>query len=287
MNIKYNLLLDTKDDQNMLYYNKLTINHDGTAQLKVYYNGLLRQQPDLDSTRKLKDNKNLERSVRRTRSTIRGYAANNDFEYFITFTFARSEDGFYYNGDKKIDIMKPKNVHKLIKTFHRTIGEYTRRNGLPKMKFLFVLERHKSGHLHVHGLIRDIPPKYLKPSGRLDKSGKEILNVQGWKHGFSTAVKISKASDDANHKVASYITKYMTEDLETLFEKGDRRYYSSKGLGKPLEIYDVSREVLSDLVVEDIYENAFYSENKGYKVYNINFNKESISKLLTELTDMI
>lgn len=213
MEIKYNLLTDTKDEEEKIYYNKLIINHDGKAQLKVYYNGLLRQIPDLNSTRKLKDNKNFERSIRRTRSTIRGYAANNDFEYFITFTFARSEDGFYYNGEEKIDIMKPKNVHKLIKTFHRTVNKYTRRNNLPKMKFLFVLERHKSGHLYVHGLIRDIPPRYLKPSGRLDKSGEEILNVEGWKHGFSTALKIERSSEEANHKIASYITKYITEDL--------------------------------------------------------------------------
>lgn len=281
MNIKYNLLLDTKDDQNMFYYNKLIINHDGKAELKVYYNGLFRQQPELDSTRKLKDNKNLERSVRRSRSKIRSYAANNDFDYFITFTFARNEDGFYYNGDEKIDIMKPKNIHKLIRSFYRTVNMYARRNGLPKMKFLFVLERHKSGHLHVHGLIMDIPSKYLKPSGRLDKGGQEILNVQGWKHGFSTALKINRTSVDANHKIASYITKYMTEDLEKTFEKGDMRYYSSKGLKKPLEIYDVSRELLSELIVEDIYENAFYSENKEYKVFNIHFNKESVTKLLT------
>ena len=149
------------------------------------------------------------------------------------------------------------------------------------MRYLFILERHKTGHLHVHGLIYGIPSSYMVDANRTDKNGSKIYNVKGWQHGFSTAIKIYKEDENSNAKMSRYITKYMTEDLENVFEKGDQRYYASQGLLKPVVVYDLSLEYLNSLGITDITQNPFYAENEDYKVYNIKLDPNIAYNLLT------
>lgn len=280
MIINYDLLLDKVDTTGQFYYNKITINHDGIAELKVFYNGLYIQDPNKEQVKR-NDNENIKRSIRRTRSMVRKYASNNRFDYFVTFTFARNEDGFYYYKGEKYDITKTKVVYELLKTFYRKVNTQARRKGFLRMKYLFVLEKHKSGHLHIHGLIMDIPDEYVVDSGKYDKGGREIKNIIGWDHGFTTALKIVRNDPEDSHRIASYLTQYMTEDLARTYTKGERRYYASIGLKKPLELYDIGRDDLLALGLEDLYENDYYKDNEDYKVFNLVFNKEKVQKVLT------
>ena len=53
---------------------------------------------------------------------------------------------------------------------------------------------------------------------------------------------IEAPDDNENLERSSYITKYMTADLENLYEKGEQRYYVSQGLKKPIVRYDLIKD---------------------------------------------
>ena len=239
----YNLELVEDDYNYPISYNRISINHDGTAEIKVFKNGILRhREKPTHLIEAPDDNENLERSMRRTKKMIREYAYNNPFEYFVTFTFARDQDGLYYDNGDAYDIRRPKDVKRLLTRFYKKVNNYCRRIGIPRMMYLFVLERHKSGHLHVHGLLYGIPERYMVDAKRKDKNGSKIYNVKGWGHGFSTAIKVYRDDPDSNAKMSRYITKYITADLENLYEKGEQRYYVSQGLKKPIVRYDLIKD---------------------------------------------
>ena len=130
----YNLELVEDDYNYPIIYNRISINHDGTAEIKVFKNGILRhREKPTHLIEAPDDNENLERSI-------------------VTFTFARDQDGLYYDNGDAYDIRRPKDVKRLLTRFYKKVNNYCRRIGIPRMMHLFVLERHKSGHLHVHGL---------------------------------------------------------------------------------------------------------------------------------------
>lgn len=280
---KYDLMPFDDTLRTEITNNKITINHDGTAEIKIFRNGILRFRDNekKSRTKEPDEEENILRSIRRSRKKIQDYAYNNPFEYFITLTFARSEDGYYYLDGEAIDITKPKGVSKLLRSFYTTINRYCKRKGHDRMRYLFVLERHKSGHIHVHGLIYGIPDFYLSDSSKRDKRGSVIYNISGWNHGFSTAIKIYAEDQESKAKVSRYITKYMTKELETLFEKGEQRYYASKGLLKASHFYDLTQEFIDGLNIIDIYPNDYYKDNPDYDVYSVELSKETVSRLLT------
>lgn len=78
-----------------------------------------------------------------------------------------------------------------------------------------VLEKHKSGALHLHGVIDG-------PVYELNEYGYEYF--KDWVEGFSSLSKIK------NHlRASSYVCKYLSKDCVRF---GKMRYYKSRGLGK-------------------------------------------------------
>lgn len=166
-------------------------------------------------------------SLNRTKQNIYKYSRQADWEYFITLTFDGAKVDRY-----DFDICMNKAVTWLKNQRYRCA---------PDIKYLFVPEQHKDGAWHIHGVICDIGEMKLTDSGRVVIGKKSyirttentnyptIYNLSGWRFGFSTATKVKD-----KHKVATYITKYLTKDLcESTF--GKKRYYRSRNIPEPEE----------------------------------------------------
>ncbi|WP_235341175.1 rolling circle replication-associated protein, partial [Anoxybacillus thermarum] len=127
-----------------------------------------------------------------------------------------------------------------------------------KLKYVAVIECQKRGAIHYHMVTFNMP--YV-PHADLERI---------WGHGF---VKVN-AIDEVDN-VGAYVTKYMTKDNDDERLKGEKCYFSSRGLIKPAEEIikkedlNAMREALSP---NKVYENTFDSEHLGlinYQQYNL------------------
>lgn len=154
---------------------------------------------------------------------IRGYALANNFEWFVTLTL----------DPQKNDSLNYKNSKKLLLKWCRYI-----RDKYGKFDYIIIPEFHKSGAVHFHGLLGNIPANFVEAehpkSGQpLLRNERQVYNLTDWKYGFTDCEKIIDSE-----KTASYLTKYITKELMTnkdMFRK--KRYFSSKGLKKPTVEY--------------------------------------------------
>lgn len=150
-------------------------------------------------------------SIRRTKTRLTDLVISNKFDLFCTFTFATDRQ----------DINKCKRrMQKWLENQHERVG---------KFDYLIVPEFHKDGKsIHFHALFKDYAGK-LSDSGHKTRAGQVIYNMSGYRHGFSTAVRI-----DNIDKVGSYIKKYITKDMPQFNNK--KRYWVSHNLTRPDKI---------------------------------------------------
>lgn len=166
------------------------------------------------------------RQIYAIRRKIKGYALSNDFHWFLTLTF------------------DPEKVNSAdYETAKNTLLRWCRkmRDRHKKFDYLMIPELHKSGAVHFHGLLGDIPanfeeavnPKTGEPLIRHDR---QVYNLKEWEYGFSDCEEI-----ESPERAASYITKYVTSALLTdkqMYHK--KRYFNSQGLAKPVVAYGMS-----------------------------------------------
>lgn len=165
-------------------------------------------------------------SNNRAKQKIYELARSNDWEYFLTLTFAKDR----YNYELLTE--------KLRNWINRTKKTYA-----PDMKYIFVPELHKDGALHFHGIVSNIGSLPLVDSGHTDKSGNTIYNIDCYKMGFTTATKVADSG-----RVASYMTKYITKDLMS-YAKGKKKYWASRNLVKPfITDYHIESDDIEDFV---------------------------------------
>ena len=196
--------------------------------------------------------------LKKVKSNIIDLAFNyNSWEYFITLTFDFREVG-EYSHDKAIELLT------------KWINNQKHQNR--DMTYLLVPEFHKkSGHIHFHGLIANVP-KWRFSEARnpntnrlIKENGLQIYNLDNYKLGFTT---ISLIQDQ--EKVSNYISKYATKELITL--KNKKRYWYSRNLDKPKTEYLYLEDNLSDyLEVSRIsYINTFEKSNCTVEVAQLN-----------------
>lgn len=166
------------------------------------------------------DLENKFRSIRRTKQTIKDYVLSNEFDMFWTLT---------YSTNRESDIDCIKRMQNWLKRKREKYGKFS---------YIIIPERHKNGCLHFHMLTKGYKGSIVD-SGKKNKRGQTVYNADSWSHGFSTVVKIKSDIEDIS-KVASYVTKYITKQVDDVhFGKNARRYWSSKGLLKPKKINNV------------------------------------------------
>lgn len=160
-------------------------------------------------------------SASRAKNTVYKIARANKWDWFITLTFDRT--------------MTDSSDYDLIVNRLHTYLKNLKNRSCPDLKYLIVPELHADGeHYHFHGLISGCDGLKFK-LWKFDK-GNPVFNVVNWKWGYTTATRIQD-----NNKVSSYITKYITKDVDVhLSEKN--RYYHSRNCELPIEVLDVSDE---------------------------------------------
>lgn len=150
---------------------------------------------------------------------------NTDCDFFCTLTF----DGEKINRFSYADI---------IRKLSTLLDNSVRRKGL---KYILVPEFHKNGAVHFHGLMNaeclGLSEAVSPHTGRnLKTKGKQIYNIDGFRWGFSTAIRIGEA-DSEREAVAKYVYKYITKldkfTKSTGHKVGGRYYLSGGDLRRP------------------------------------------------------
>lgn len=180
----------------------------------------------------MKDENDRSKTVSNNRAKQKIYelARSNEWEYFLTLTFAKDR----YNYDLL--------TKKLSKWINNVKTNYS-----PDLKYIFVPELHKDGALHFHGIVSDIGNLPLVDSGHRDTNGNTIYNIDCYKMGFTTATKVTDSG-----RVASYMTKYITKDLMS-YSKGKKKYWASRNLTKPnITEYNISIEDITYFLQEHL-----------------------------------
>lgn len=159
---------------------------------------------DLNNNVNNNDNSHsLDKAISRAKSTIRDLALSNDFNYFGTMTF-----------DKElVDRFNISDICDLLKV---TFKAYKRKYN--DFKYLYILEKHKNGAYHLHGLFSGLGDLYINQYGYFNSSF--FQQKLGKVNSFSTI----------KHKgrTANYITKYITKDC--IRSPTRQLYFCSKGL---------------------------------------------------------
>lgn len=126
-----------------------------------------------------------------------------------------------------------------------------------KLQYLVVIEFQKRGAIHYHVIMFNLP--YIK--------NKDLQGI--WRNGF---VKINKINNCDN--VGAYVCKYLSKDLFDDRLGGQKMYFSSRGLEKPVEIKETERVdnlavalPSSSCVYEAVFTNDYNSIS--YKQYNL------------------
>lgn len=160
---------------------------------------------------------------------------------FLTLTFAEN-------------IQNIKQANYEFKKFRQRL-EY--KTGI-KLKYVAVVEFQKRGAIHYHVVIFNLPyiPNY------------EIQEV--WKNGF---IKINKVAGVDN--LGAYVSKYMTKDNEDVRLRGQKSYFCSRGLYKPVELSKKNEieAIEGDLSQHKVYEKSYTNDYLGNVTY-IQYNKK-------------
>lgn len=187
----------------------------------------------------LVDEKEKERiSLSRTKRRIKEICLCNNFEYFVTMTVSSKI--------KEYDRLDLENCVDNCKKF---MHKLKRKN--IDFKFIFVIEEHKNGGYHFHGMMKGLPQDdiYLNKYNYLSS---HILDDLG----FNSFSKI----DDYN-KCCNYITKYITKNC--LRTENNQVYFCSRGLNRP------SEELMIPIDLKKIFDNVFendYCQKKDFDI---------------------
>lgn len=170
-------------------------------------------------------------SLWRARTNFLDIALSNEFDLFVTFTFAKNR----YD----VDLLKRKMAYWLNnqRILH---GNFA---------YLIVPEYHKDGALHFHALFQGYKGD-IESSG-IFKKGREVFNIKSYRGGHTEAYKI-----DNLRKTAAYLAKYLSKDMPKF--KGKQRYWCSNGLLRPIKVVN---PVLTE-ADKDKFLSVFSDRNK-------------------------
>lgn len=145
----------------------------------------------------------------RAKNNVYKIARSNTWDWFITLTFDR----------KRTDASDYDAIIYRLKVFLNHLQQ----RKCPNMKYLIVAELHADKeHYHFHGLLANVDELHFRYWKTDRKKNLPIYNILEWSYGFTTATRVQDSS-----RVSSYITKYITKDVDTHL-KEKRRFYHSR-----------------------------------------------------------
>lgn len=215
-------------------YNRRTTDYgNGRKEIAVYHTPRLRHLGssrtssgrEADTSDKAQEERTRQQ-LYAIRRRIKGYAFCNSFFWFVTLTF---------NPEKvnSSDYETAKNT--LLKWCRKMRDRYK------QFDYLIIPELHKSGAVHFHGLLGNVPACFVeavnpKTGEPVIRHSRQVYNLADWEYGFSDCEQI-----ESPERAASYITKYVTAALLTdkqMYNK--KRYFNSQGLARPAVSFDMS-----------------------------------------------
>ena len=234
----------------MKSYNKKAVICGDIVEIYEYENDILQGYSDTRKTVKGRQSRaddedrkeNRKKTLHRARRDIRRLINCNIGEYskFVTLTFRE---------DVKNVKMANYDFKKFKQRLETRIGH--------KLQYVCVIEFTKAGRVHYHCLMFNLP--YIK--------NKELAAI--WRNGYVKINKIDKVDN-----VGAYVCKYMTKDNDDDRLQGQKMYFSSRGLKKPIEIK--KEEEVDNLAVALpssalTYQKVFKSEYNSvyYRQYNM------------------
>lgn len=190
---------------------------------------------ELDFEPKIED-----RNIIRSKLSCQRIAKTNStiWETFITLTIAENE----------LDIKK---ANKKFNNFITIIRRHKK-----DFKYIAIPEFQKRGSVHYHLLTNiSIDDENLIYS---QEDNTKFKHVKYWKHGFT---KVDVMKNDVK-KIVSYISKYMTKDIDNrLF--GHRRYLYSQNLSIPKTSYiDTNEKLDNDFYQQKIQDKELIYQNE-------------------------
>lgn len=175
-------------------------------------------------------------SLKRSKDRIFDYIVCNSWDWFFTGTI----------NPQKMDSQKPSEC---IKPLKKWLNNMQQRYGI---SFICVFEYHKSGRIHMHGLIKEDKNRPLKmiysntrkyygfkrpmrnstakKYGLNPDNALPVYNLQSWRFGFTTCIPVY----GDKQQLAYYVTKYLTKDIRRIF---GRYFWHSRDLEKPKIVY--------------------------------------------------
>lgn len=179
-----------------------------------------------------------QRSLRRSKTTVKDIMLSNRFDLWCTFTYnCRNCVPKCANNPCTCSpaTCKRFDLDYTSRTLRKWFENQKRLNS-PDLKYLAVPEYHKNGAIHFHCLMSGFNGR-LKDSGKKTKNGQAIYNASGYYSGWTEFVKIGERFDSESFdvdyaRVSAYITKYITKEMPMI--NGRHRYLVSKGLARPV-----------------------------------------------------
>ena len=239
------------------------------------------------------DSDYLESSVSRSKRNIRRICLSNEFEYFCTWTVSSElADRFSVQNvqDKMREVLK--DYQKKSIRYKEKIKNKRDKNRFQEFKYIYVIEKHKDGALHFHGLVKGFIPGDLVEYNENDferlpyyildtiHKGRKIYFSKTFSEnlGYCTFTKINNYNACCN-----YIIKYISKD--PVRNENDQIYFCSRGLTK-------GESWVKTSISKKFLDNGFdYFDDSGQlictvkDIYIDNFNKDTRIDFITEVLD--
>ncbi len=193
------------------------------------------------------------RSLQRTKSTLRRIVHANSYEWsdihgeicktkFVTLTFAEN-------------IQTVQEANPCFTNFMKRLNYRIHQTKKSKLQYVLVPEFQKRGAVHYHAIYFNLP-----------WFGADLL-ADTWAHGF---VRINQIAHINN--IGSYIAKYIGKDMNDHRLAGQKHYFTSRGLKRPIFIKDPAtyaglHEHVADLPIT--YASEFDSDMHGHVRYSL------------------
>ena len=199
----------------------------------------------------------IKQSRKRALDNLFGFALSNDWQYFLTLTFSPE----FVDRDNEEDIKYT------YSKFRQTLQYYN-----ADVKILAIPERHPtSGQLHFHCLIgniclNDFLTKAINPHTNkpIKSNGRQVYNLNLFKFGFSTLVKIGTGEDN-RIKVVNYLSKYIVKDFGNIGYNKKTYFHTTNLNFKNKQFFMLDENDYSFEFMQD----CKYKENEKMIVYRL------------------